>query len=516
MQLSSMSFTTPEAPWSLITDPGPGPVHRLMFDVIPDIGYAVPITRREAYKPMKNKETTTWQDEKASERFAMISPLLAEDLDPAKKSQLRSQIADSRDVSERTLYRFEAAWRRDGFNGLRPMNRKMRRSQNLPENFDEIIGQAVQLKREVPGRSVAQIILILEMEGWAPPGVLKRSTLQRYLYRAGLGIRQMKRYTEARNATSRRFCKPHRMMLAQCDIKYGLKLPVGEGGKKVQTYLSALIDDHSRYILWSEWYDNQEAVIVEDTFHKAILHHGVMDAAFSDNGKQYVSTQLTRALSRLGIRYMHAKPYHAWSKGLIERFNLSVDSFLDEVRLKDVKSMEELNGYWKVWVEEYYHNKPHDGIREYYKSLGAPVPEGGITPEQEWNRDSRKLKYLDAAVVAEAFLHHETRELDKSGCLSFEGRKYDVSISLAGRTVEIAYDPMAPETITVTCEGTPPITAKPLAIPEFCDKSPVLPASMQDPLPETSRFLDGLKKQAEKSRQHRMAAISFAGYGKEG
>lgn len=465
---------------------------------------------------MKSKEVTNWQDEKASGRFKMISPLLGDELDPAKRAQLRSQIAESNDISERTLYRLEAAWRKDGFSGLRPMNREMRRSQKLPENFDEILNQAIRLKKEVPSRSVARIILILEMEGWISPGVLKRSTLQRYLYKAGLGVKQMKRYTEARNATSRRFCKPHRMMLAQCDIKYGLKLPIGEGGKKVQTYLSALIDDHSRFVLQSEWYDNQEALIVEDTFHKAILGRGVMDAVYADNGKQYVSNSLTRALERLGIRYMHAKPYHAWSKGLIERFNSTVDGFLEEVKLKNVKSLEELNSFWNIWLEEYYHNKPHDGLREYYESLGAPVPEGGITPAQEWNRDSRTLRFLDSSVVAEAFLHHETREIDKSGCLSFDGRKYDVSVSLAGKTVEIAYDPMAPETITVTCEGTAPITVKPLAIPEFCDKSPVRPSCMQEEKPETSRFLDGLKKQAEKNREHRMSAISFAGFGKEG
>lgn len=193
-----------------------------------------------------------------------------------------------------------------------------------------------------------------------------------------------------------------------------------------------------------------------------------------------------------------------------------MDGFLEEAKLKDIRSLEELNGYWQVWVEEYYHNRPHEGIREYYESLGVPVPEGGITPAQEWNRDSRMLKYLDASVVAQAFLHHETRELDKSGCLSFGGRKYDVSVSLAGRTVQIAYDPMAPETITVTCEGTAPITAYPLAIPEFCDRSPSVPASMQEKEPETSRFLDALKQKARESRQQRMGAISFSDFGKEG
>ena len=119
---------------------------------------------------MKNKEITTWQDEKASERFTMISPLLADDLDPAKRSQIRTQIAENNDVSERTLYRLEAAWRKNGFSGLRPMNREMRRSQKLPDNFDEIVSEAIQLKKEVPTRSVARIILILEMEGCPSQG----------------------------------------------------------------------------------------------------------------------------------------------------------------------------------------------------------------------------------------------------------------------------------------------------------------------------------------------------------
>ena len=97
---------------------------------------------------MKNKEIVNWQDRKASERFAVIAPLLADDLDPAKRSQLRSQIAETNNISERTLYRLEAAWRRDGYSGLRPVNRQSRRSKKLPENFDEIIMQAVQLKKD--------------------------------------------------------------------------------------------------------------------------------------------------------------------------------------------------------------------------------------------------------------------------------------------------------------------------------------------------------------------------------
>ena len=59
------------------------------------------------------------------------------------------------------------------------MNRKMRRSARLPDNWDEIIGEAIILKREVPKRSARQIIKILEIEGWAPSAFPRGSSRKR-------------------------------------------------------------------------------------------------------------------------------------------------------------------------------------------------------------------------------------------------------------------------------------------------------------------------------------------------
>ena len=60
--------------------------------------------------------------------------------------------------------------------------------------------------------------------------------------------------------------------------------------------------------------------------------------------------------------------------------------------------------HWTVYLDEYYHKQKHTGIAEDYESLRATVPKEGISPLQEWNRDSRPLTFLDAAVVSEAFL----------------------------------------------------------------------------------------------------------------
>lgn len=457
-----------------------------------------------------------WQEQEALARYTLIAPLLDETLDPAKRSSLRREIAEKSQISERSLYRYAAAYHEKGFAGLKPVTCERSLSKKLPKNYMEIVEQAIQLKKEVPKRSVEQIIFILEQEKLAGPGVLKRSTLGRYLYRAGFGIKQMQMYQAARESSSRRFCKPHRMMLLQGDIKYGCKLPVGKNGAMVQTYLSSAIDDHSRYVIQSQFYDNQEERIVEDTFRKVILKAGKFDTAYFDNGSQYIAKQLKFSLARLGITVRHAPVRSGKSKGKCEKFHQVVDAFLREVKIHKIKTLEELNSYWNMYLDEYYHKVSHAGIREYYESLGTSVPAEGITPLQEWNRDTRALVFIDTSVVAEAFLHHEQRLVDKGACISFQGRKYETRPALIGFKVEISYDPSAPETITVHYPGMEPFTAEPLKIGAFCDKTPALPASMLESEPESSRLLSALEKKQALSHSRMADAISFGQFRKDG
>lgn len=464
---------------------------------------------------MQTNQTNNWQDQQALERYTAIAPLLDETMDPAKRNQLRDEIAKRLDISPRTIYRYEASFKSGGFTGLKPINRQQRRSGKLPDHFDDLLAEAIQLKKEVPKRSVEQLILILELEGRVAPGVLKRSTMERYLYKAGFGRKQLQMYKDARESSSKRFCKPHRMMLLQGDIKYGTKLPIGKNGAMIQTYLSSAIDDHSRYVLSSRFYDNQEEAIVEDTFRKSILKFGKFDVCYFDNGSQYIAKQLKLSLAKLGITIRHAKVRSGKSKGKIEKFHQVVDAYLREVKVHKIKTLDELNYHWTNFLEEYYHNQKHDGIKEYYESLGASIPEDGITPLQEWNRDSRALSYLDTSVVAEAFLHHEKRRVDKGACISFQGKKYETKPSLIGFEVEIAYDPISPEIIMVHYPGIPKFQARPIKIGAFCDKNPTLPISMQEKEVESSRFLAALEKKHDANRSQVANAISFAGFGKE-
>ena len=57
----------------------------------------------------KNKD---WQDEVALQRYTMITPLLSEDLDNAKRIAMREKIAQDNLTTARSLYRYEKACKR--------------------------------------------------------------------------------------------------------------------------------------------------------------------------------------------------------------------------------------------------------------------------------------------------------------------------------------------------------------------------------------------------------------------
>lgn len=110
-----------------------------------------------------------WQEEEALARFQIISPLLDESLDEAKYIQLRRKQAEKYNLSDKTVRRYVNAYRQNGFEGLKPRARHYYQKGNLPDNYKELVQEAIQLRREVPSRSVEKIILILEMEKRVAP-----------------------------------------------------------------------------------------------------------------------------------------------------------------------------------------------------------------------------------------------------------------------------------------------------------------------------------------------------------
>ena len=440
------------------------------------------------------KRTTTPEDA-ATQRMLFIMPLLEEGLDQQRIIELKKNISEKHQLSYRTISRYLAAYQAAGFGGLKPKSTCSKSTSTLPENYPELLEEAFSLRRECPTRSVNDIIRILELEGSVAKGTLSRSTLQRHLQRSGFGAKQMRLYT-SKGAAARRFAKEHRCMLFQGDIKYGPYLPIGKDGAKKQVYLAVFIDDATRYIVSARFYENQKVEIIEDCLRNAVMLYGKPDSVYVDNGKQYRSEWLKKACAKLGIRLLFAKPYHPEGKGKVEAFNRRVNSFLSEVALAKPKTLEELNSHLEAWIMEHYHKSPHQGL-------------GGISPEIAFRTDTRPLVFLSTEKIRDAFLHTESREVDKTGCISFHGQKYEVSLNLIGRKVEVCYDPSWQEEVEIHHKDFATFRAKALKIGPHCGARQSLPEGVRPLDTESSRLLDGLSQANNKTRARREVAIHF-------
>jgi hypothetical protein len=284
----------------------------------------------------------------------------------------------------------------------------------------------------------------------------------------------------------------------QADIKHCGHLKADKpGGEPKPLFFVGFIDDATRYIIHGEFYHESDQSIVEDCLRKAILKEGLPRRIYTDNGKQLRNKWMERACAILAIRIIYTAPYSPESKGKIERFNRTLDAFLAEAVLKRPSELFEINGLFNVWLAECYHNKEHAGIEN--------------TPDMAYKSSKTPLRFLPADTVAKAFLHLERRKVDKSGCISFQGKKYEAGVAYVGRTVDIVYDPADISTLILEDNdmGTS-LRIHELTIGVRTGPRPKLPEHMSEIVPETSRLLDEKQKRYDKHRLSAVRAISYA------
>jgi transposase InsO family protein len=436
------------------------------------------------------------QDEAAAFRFELIAPLIGEGMDKGLRSDTMRKITESSGVSDRTVRRWLASWEKDGFDGLKPSVGYERPDARLPESFDGIVEEAVNLRRESPSRSVRDIIKILELEGMVEPGSVSRSTLQRRLQDKGFSASQIRMYVK-KGAAARRFQKEHRCQLFQSDVKYGPFAAEKKGGRKKQLYLVSWIDDATRFVVSSKFYMTEGVSALEDSLRTGIQKYGAPDAIYVDNGPAFRSEWLKTACAKIGTKYLSARPYHAEGKGKIEAFNKNAGKFISEAALKKFETITEYNEALDIWLAEDYHkDKDHTFLP-------------GISPGAAFASDSRPLRFVPDTVLRDAFLHSDKRKVDKTGCVSFEGALYEVGLAYIGRKIEIRFDPSWQDEIEACPDGVPPFMAKKLIIGENCGTRRELPEKMKVKEPGTSRLLDALEKKHKENKKSSEAVIAF-------
>jgi transposase InsO family protein len=228
-----------------------------------------------------------------------------------------------------------------------------------------------------------------------------------------------------------RFSMEHANDLWQTDLMYGAYV-TGDNGKKYQTYLLAYIDDASRLITHAEFYLTQDIRSLRNSFSEAILRRGIPKILYTDNGKIYRCQAFEYLCANIGVSLLHHAVRAASSKGKIERFFRTVRlRFLSRLTKEDLSSLAALNEKFKLWLEEDYQRKPHEGL-------------GGKAPRDVFLSQSEGLNLItDLAAFNEKFMIRVRRCVKKDATISLGGELYEADMSIAGMRVEVRYDPDA-------------------------------------------------------------------------
>jgi len=189
-------------------------------------------------------------------------------------------------------------------------------------------------------------------------------------------------------------------------------------------YLIASIDDHSRFVLSSDWYERQTKQNVFFIWYSAMRHWGIPKAMLQDRGSQYrANTQFGQAdyqyyAGLLRIELIWARK--AQTKGKIERFWRFVQQDFVRENLY-VNTLTELNCRWNQWVAWYN-----------FSWKGTARGLNGRTPAQAYSPSDRKTtrEEIDHLLVIE-----ERRKVSRENTISLYGRTYRIPRGYIGARI---------------------------------------------------------------------------------
>src|SRR3989475_3746943 len=384
-------------------------------------------------------------------RYGLIATLVLEKLPHGELIRRARELAehdydipfcDRRRVCVDTLLHWGVRYRTGGLEALAPRPRSDR---GKPRVISPQLAQLIErLKRENPhrnGTTLLRELALVSEDGTAP---LSESSLYRFLKSHGLTKRELLRKTGYK-----KFEAEYANQIWQSDVMYGPYVE-REGGGKRQSFLCAILDDASRLIPHGQFYPNQGLESLLDCLRQAIAARGIPVRLYVDNGKIYRSRQLERIGASVGILIVHTPPYQPEGRGKIERFFRTVrEQFLASIDRQHVRALADLNSRFQVWFDSVYHREKHGALE--------------TTPLQRWQRDIEHVRQLPPSTdTRRLFFYRVDRLVRRDSTFLVHRRFYEAPPHLAGRRVEVRFDPLDPIEMEIHFEGQFVGTARPV------------------------------------------------------
>lgn len=360
-------------------------------------------------------------------RFIAVSAVLAKLETGESFSRALKQVtmspplaADGRKVSfsERTLRRWVSSYRRAGFDGLMPMDRRMKTASRVLENdFISYIHREKSMDQEA---SIPELMRRANEENVAI-GTNSRTTVWRAVKRLNLPIFAAK---APENTSMRRFAYPYALQMALTDGVY-----FRAGSRRVKRVAMVLLDDASRFALAGVVGFSETTELFLGLVWLSLTRHGPFANLYADHGSGFSSDHAALVFARLEIPLIHGTVAYPEGRGKIERFNRTLRAdFLRGLEGVLDTSLEHLQLRLNHHLEHVYNKSPHESL-------------DGMTPEQKFlELRPKDIKKVDYRSLREKFFVSFRRKASRTNDVQLDGTFFEIPRGHAGRTVVIVKD----------------------------------------------------------------------------
>lgn len=361
-----------------------------------------------------------------------------------------TRIAAETGIGLRTLQRWHARYRSEGYAGLQRAPRSDAGSHRLPTELVELVeGLALTNPRPTLASVHRRIVGICETHRWPVPsyGVVRSIIVALDPGMVSLALEGPGSYRDKHELVLRRQAERPKA-LWQADHTMLDILVVGTDGKPARPWLTAVIDDCSRAIYgYTVFLGAPSAMNTALALRQAIWHKsdptwpmcGLPEVLYVDHGSDFISQQLAKATVDLHIRLIHSAVARPQGRGKVERFFGTVNTELLATlpgyiagKQSDVTaklSLAELDAAVEGFVAA-YNARTHT-------ELGS-CPRSAWIAEGWMSRIPESLEALDGLLLTVA----KIRAVRRDG-IHFQGLRYvsPTLVSYVGHPVVIRYDP---------------------------------------------------------------------------
>ncbi len=357
-------------------------------------------------------------------RYGIISPLLHRDANSLPTGALLDHASGQRYVhpngshvilSAETIRKWLYRYIGDGLSGLIGQTRSDKGKHKFS---DKLALTIVTLRREHLGWTIARIIQELSETGKWNGYTPSRSSIYRFVKTHNL--QRSPHIFPKENV--RPFSFDHFGQLWTADFLHGPKL--FNGKKKQKTYLHAIMDDSSRFIVHGGFYLTESVESLIYDLMGAVRRFGIPQKFYVDNGSAYISRHLKILCARNGVDLIHTPPFVPQGRGKIERFFRTVR---DQLLCDRFKTFKEVNDAFKIWVAK-YHETLHSTLK--------------CSPLQKRLQSKNVCRSLGPSIDIDAMFRMEKQCRVYNDCtIHFKKNRYEVPGCLPGSHVTIYYMP---------------------------------------------------------------------------